>query len=1073
MPRASQEIANLLSGEVTPALKGRTDVEQYPQFLQAAENVYVEKHGGVVRRGGTKFVHESSGNKVRLVPFVFARTQSYVMEFGDRIAYLYQNDNYVPNIGNVAIYIGDGTTKKFQYPYGLTIENTIATAGQTVFPYTFEVEAGGFGVAEEGIRLEETTDYTHNSGAKTITLVVPATAGDVIQVFTNAIDENDIDVSVNDEPQTVDVDYTITPINTVANLFSPFGTPAWDGDATSIGTSWILPNDGTALSPEGAEPLLRETGVGLTHGSAVDVKVTIDSLRYTSHTHPESNPSDIPLISGGGEITIETVTINADDLYLNEVSASFTIEDVSGNRTSDFSWEILQSGVVEVVAEGVELAVTGPLQINVPITSLKQAVSLGDTITLRVSAVGNHGQSLPQISGTVNPTVLTGIGVANGDPWLHIQAASSSKQSSWDIELKDLTLPYEYVFVQDQDVLGPQPIQLEFFTDPGAVVELDNIFGRNSRDGWEIEFTTAPPQGASILIRAPESVVGTNPVGNINNPNTVDIFSFQTPFHDEELDALYWAQANDIMWFCHEDHKPWRLTRQDAYTWVWDQPTLYGTPWDLPATSWQADGTAVDYEFYFSAISKDVMEVYFNGEVQDAAIWDLKTGQTFPVTNNGTITFDEAPPLGTTVLIASTVSDYDHVDGYPRCVVYFQERLWFAATVALPQTIWGSRAADFLDFAVKGNKQVLQPDDAVEYTIAAYTHESVEWLSSERVLVIGTSSTEHRLAPDEYIATDRLPRVSKMTDYGGSHQMPMYMGGLTCFIQQSGRQLRSFQQRSNMTVEEYESVELTWMANHMVKNMWIKEPYYALVPNNIAVMVREDGQLMTAMYDPSTGQMDAKDSGWSRQITDGTFESVCVIPTDFGHQVWVAVKRTIDGVEKTYTEYFTSDFFMDSAMYTPIGAAPTDTLTNLDHLEGKTIDILVDGAVHPQRVVENGEVTLAWSGTDIVVGLHYRPKIVTMPFTDGNPQGTGQGKPGRWTEIWVRLIDSAIPLVNGKRAPVRHPTTPMGISEPNINGASRVFDTGYSFDKQITIEQDLPLGFQLVNIYGTFTIGTG
>ncbi|MCP3868902.1 MAG: hypothetical protein GY703_12555 [Gammaproteobacteria bacterium] len=381
--------------------------------------------------------------------------------------------------------------------------------------------------------------------------------------------------------------------------------------------------------------------------------------------------------------------------------------------------------------------------------------------------------------------------------------------------------------------------------------------------------------------------------------------------------------------------------------------------------------------------------------------------------------------------------------------------------------------ADFTDFAVKGNKQVLQPDDSVEYPIAAYTHESIEWLSSERVLVIGTSSTEHRLAPDEYIATDRLPKVSKMTDYGGAHQMPMFMGGLTCFVQQSGKQLRSFQQRSNMVLEEYESIELTWMANHMVNNLWIKEPYYALVPDNLAVMVREDGQLLTAMYDPSTGQMDAKDSAWSRQITDGTFESVCVIPTDFGHQTWVVVKRTINGVEKTYVEYFTHDFFMDSAMFTAPGATSTDTLTNLDHLEGKTLDILVDGAVHPPKTVTNGEITLDWSGTDIVVGLHYRPKIVTAPFTDGNPSGTGQGKPGRWAEIWCRLVDSAHPLINGKRPPVRHPATPMGETEPNVSGAVRVFDTGYNYDKQITIEQDLPLRFQLVNIYGTFMTGTG
>jgi len=240
--------------------------------------------------------------------------------------------------------------------------------------------------------------------------------------------------------------------------------------------------------------------------------------------------------------------------------------------------------------------------------------------------------------------------------------------------------------------------------------------------------------------------------------------------------------------------------------------------------------------------------------LQDASDWDLKSGDTFPVDEDGaTIVTTKTPAIGTVVTISHIATTYNPLHGYPRCVVFFQERLWFGGTLALPQTLWGSRAADLYSFYVPdtANNQQLVPDDAVEYTLAAYTHEAIEWLSSERVLIIGTSSTEHRLAPDEYIATDRLPRVSKMTDYGGGHQMPMYMGGLTCFVQQSGRQLRSFEQRSNMVVEEYESIELTWMANHMVKELAIREPYYALVPNNIAVMVREDGQLMTAMYDPS------------------------------------------------------------------------------------------------------------------------------------------------------------------------------------------------------------------------------
>ena len=70
MPRQQAQIASFLSGEVTPALSGRSDTDEYVQFLQKAENVYVEKHGGIERRGGLKMVNEARSPTVRLVPFI-------------------------------------------------------------------------------------------------------------------------------------------------------------------------------------------------------------------------------------------------------------------------------------------------------------------------------------------------------------------------------------------------------------------------------------------------------------------------------------------------------------------------------------------------------------------------------------------------------------------------------------------------------------------------------------------------------------------------------------------------------------------------------------------------------------------------------------------------------------------------------------------------------------------------------------------------------------------------------------------------------------------------------------------
>ena len=66
--------------------------------------------------------------------------------------------------------------------------------------------------------------------------------------------------------------------------------------------------------------------------------------------------------------------------------------------------------------------------------------------------------------------------------------------------------------------------------------------------------------------------------------------------------------------------------------------------------------------------------------------------------------------------------DYSPIKGYPRTCAFYQERLYFGGTLAEPQTLWGSRSADFHDFTLippSDPIDPLTPDFPVEYTIAS------------------------------------------------------------------------------------------------------------------------------------------------------------------------------------------------------------------------------------------------------------------------------------------------------------------------------------------------------------------
>lgn len=80
-------------GELSPSLHGRVDQVKYATGLKTCRNFIVQRHGGVANRPGTQFVGEvnDSSKTVRLIPFVFNASQTYVLEFGNLYMRVHQN----------------------------------------------------------------------------------------------------------------------------------------------------------------------------------------------------------------------------------------------------------------------------------------------------------------------------------------------------------------------------------------------------------------------------------------------------------------------------------------------------------------------------------------------------------------------------------------------------------------------------------------------------------------------------------------------------------------------------------------------------------------------------------------------------------------------------------------------------------------------------------------------------------------------------------------------------------------------------------------------------------------------
>lgn len=75
---------NFSSGELSPRLLGRSDIERYQDGVETLENFHVLTQGGIARRRGTRNVFrtavQASGANVRLLDFVFSRNDAILIE---------------------------------------------------------------------------------------------------------------------------------------------------------------------------------------------------------------------------------------------------------------------------------------------------------------------------------------------------------------------------------------------------------------------------------------------------------------------------------------------------------------------------------------------------------------------------------------------------------------------------------------------------------------------------------------------------------------------------------------------------------------------------------------------------------------------------------------------------------------------------------------------------------------------------------------------------------------------------------------------------------------------------------
>ncbi len=229
-------------------------------------------------------------------------------------------------------------------------------------------------------------------------------------------------------------------------------------------------------------------------------------------------------------------------------------------------------------------------------------------------------------------------------------------------------------------------------------------------------------------------------------------------------------------------------------------------------------------------------------------------------------------------------------NGWPETVIFHEERIVYGGINNYPQTIWMSQSGDFDNFTA-GTFAA----DALIYSLPGQN--PIQWMASQDFLFIGTLGGAGRLggnSPHDAISAEEIPTYRQQTYTGSSSIQAVIANDQILFVERGNRKLREF--AFSLERDKYVSPDLTLLAEHITES-GIKEIAYQERPESILWCVRDDGILLSFTY-----KREQEVIAWARHITDGTVESVAVIPGTEEDEVWLVVNRTIEEATKRYVE---------------------------------------------------------------------------------------------------------------------------------------------------------------------------
>ena len=576
-------------------------------------------------------------------------------------------------------------------------------------------------------------------------------------------------------------------------------------------------------------------------------------------------------------------------------------------------------------------------------------------------------------------------------------------------------------------------------------------------------------------------------------------YEIATPYAEEHLMDIHHVQSADVLTLVHPNYPPQELRRLGATNWKLEPISF--VPKFEPPTGLKAEATRVPlasgvqqidlkYRYKVTAV-KDGVESKESAEVEvtndlytpgntNKLTWQAVDGaEHYLVYKRQSGMFGLAgyanetgfEDRGVSPDMAKTPPKYKAVfDKADAAVSYYQQRRCFAGTPSEPQKVWMTRSGTESDMSYSTPSR---DDDRIEVRVAAREASPIRHIVPLTKLLILTGSAEWNVdTQNSDVLTNTTISISPHSYVGANNVQPVIVNASVIYCAARGGHVHEL--AWSRDAGGFTTADISLRAPHLFDGYTLIDMAYGKAPWPQVWFVSSDGRLIGNTYVP-----EQQIGAWHWHQTDGHFESCAVVAEGNEDMLYVAVRREINGQTRRYIERLESRafatpeeaFFVDSGLTLAIdaGKGPVTKIGGLSHLEGKTVAILADGAVHVPQMVENGEIRLQHAARKIHVGLPYTAEIQTLPVVGDIDNGKGRGLTKNVNRVWLDLIRSSgiwagpdeSRLVEHKQRTTEPPGSPPRLKTGQIEITMRPDWNDYG---QIIVQQRDPLPLSLVSL---------